>query len=283
MNKSLKGILKIVVDILTAFIFILLMIIIFTKVSMLYSGKDYFEIFGYSIFKIATGSMEPAISENDIIIVKKSDNYKVSDIITYKSDNAYITHRIISINDNTIIARGDANNASDRATDISTVIGKVIKIYKNLGIWQKIFTTPKILITIFLTLILFDFAFSYKSKDTTLPKKSKKSKPEIKNDDMERLVNEITAKVLESLNNKENIKPKEATEILDMTFISEPKKDVEKLSKKELEDLSEKLDNLDNEYTFKDLSQKEKDFIECTMRLDLTKLEDVVNNKIEWK
>ncbi len=44
-----------------------------------------------------------------------------------------------------------------------------------------------------------------------------------------------------------------------------------------------KLDNLDNEYTFKDLSQKEKDFIECTMRLDLTKLEDVVNSKIEWK
>lgn len=282
MNKNLKGILKIVIDILTTFIFVLLMIIILAKVKMLYSGKDYFEIFGYSVFKIATGSMEPAISENDIIIVKKCDEYKVSDIITYESNNAYITHRIVKMNDNTIIARGDANNAEDKATDVSAVIGKVVKIYKNLGIWQKIFTTPKILISVFLTLMLFDFAFSYKSKDKDGVKKKKKNDVVLKKDERQQLIDEIAAKVLESLNSR-TTEAKETTEILDITFISEPKGKKEKLSSEELKKLSSKLDTLDEEYSFKDLSQKEKNFIEYTMRLDLAKLEEAVKSKIDWK
>jgi hypothetical protein len=42
------------------------------------------------------------------------------------------------------------------------VIGKVVKVFSNMRIWQKIFTTPKIIIMIFATLILFDIAISYK-------------------------------------------------------------------------------------------------------------------------
>ena len=39
------------------------------------------------------------------------------------------------------------------------IIGKVIKIYYDAGIWQKILTTPSIIAMIFITLILFDFGY----------------------------------------------------------------------------------------------------------------------------
>ena len=45
-----------------------------------------------------------------------------------------------------------------------------------MGIWQKIFTTPKIIISIFITLILFDFAFSYKKDDKIKIKEIRKTK-----------------------------------------------------------------------------------------------------------
>ena len=129
---------------------------------MLNDNNNYFELFGYSIFNVATGSMEPTISQNDVILVKKQDHYKLNDIITFKKDKDFITHRIIKINDTYITTKGDANNAIDVAITQDVIIGKVIKIYENAGIWQKILTTPQVVVMIFVTLILFDLAFSYK-------------------------------------------------------------------------------------------------------------------------
>ena len=40
---------------------------------MMGSNKDYPEMFGYSVFSVATGSMEPTIKQYDIILVKKQD------------------------------------------------------------------------------------------------------------------------------------------------------------------------------------------------------------------
>ena len=111
--------------------------------------------------------MEPAISKNDIIITKKNSTYEINDIITFSKDKNYITHRIISKNNDTYITKGDANNTADNSIETSSIIGKVIKVYPNLGIWKEVFTNPKILVIIFITLVIFDIAFSYE------PKKSK--------------------------------------------------------------------------------------------------------------
>ena len=75
MSNKVTKILKLIVDILTAMVFVVLITIVLFKVKMMVSGKDYFEIFGYSFFTVATGSMEPAISQNDIILVKRSKEY----------------------------------------------------------------------------------------------------------------------------------------------------------------------------------------------------------------
>lgn len=160
----LKKITKIITNTILIILFIILAIIIFVKAKTLISGKNYFEFFGYSIFEVATGSMEPAISKNDIIITKKTDNYEINDIITFSKENDYITHRILSKNEDNYITKGDSNNTSDSPITNKDIIGKVIKVYPNLGIWKEVLTNPKILLIIFVTLVIFDIAFSYDTK-----------------------------------------------------------------------------------------------------------------------
>ena len=241
--KALKKILKTFVDILTFCVFLILLVVIFAKVKTMFSDKDYFEVFGYSVFSVSTGSMKPAINQNDVIIVKKSDHYEENDIITFRSDNAYVTHRIINIVGDSIVTKGDANNAKDVAIKEDVIVGKVIHVYSNLGVWQKILTTPKIIIMIFATLMLFDFAFSYKG---------------IKNKKNAKIVEKIKDIPLEQVN-------KTAEE--------------NKLSDIEIVELCRKTDAVKKgeEVSF---DKKEKEFLNYTVRLDLNELQKQIDSKM---
>ena len=205
----MRKVAEIFINVLTAIVFVFLAVIIFAKVNMLVTSKDYFELFGYSVFNVATGSMEPTIKQNDIIIVKMTDRYEIDDIVTFEKDDAYITHRIITINDNNLITKGDANNTNDVAIDKKSVLGKVVKILHNAGLWQKVLTSPKIIIMIFLTLVLFDFAFSYKG--------FKKEKLEETNEKID--INKISREELEEIYKKVNsVKTDEEKKNLEYTI-----------------------------------------------------------------
>ncbi len=88
-------------------------------------------IFGYRTLQVATGSMEPDIKVGEMVIIKKSDQYEVGDIITYEIEESYVTHRIIEKNDEKIITKGDANTAIDDPITESSIIGKVIWVISN--------------------------------------------------------------------------------------------------------------------------------------------------------
>ena len=202
--SKVKKISKYVVDFLTAIVFCFLIMIIISKVSMLFTGKQYFEIFGYSVFTVATGSMEPTISQNDIVIVKKTNDIKVNDIVTYEKEGNYITHRVISMSDDTLVTKGDANNTNDVSVPRSSLVGKVINVFEKGGVWQKIFTTPSVIIMMFVTLLLFDFAFSFKGFKK---KEVEETKPEVKKVETEGVaVNELT-------DNKQNVTKEEVQQI----------------------------------------------------------------------
>lgn len=189
----LKRVVKIITNTILVILFIILAIIIFVKAKTLLNGNNYFEMFGYSIFEVATGSMEPAISKNDIIITKKTNTYEINDIITFAKDKNYITHRILSKNNGTYITKGDANNTSDDPITSDVIIGKVIKIYPNLGIWKEVFSSPKILAIIFITLVIFDIAFSYEPKNNKkiTVKKLNTKKEEITKNEIKEIKNNI--------------------------------------------------------------------------------------------
>ena len=72
----MKKIVKFFVDFLTFAVFYLLILIILARVKMMITGKDYFEVNGYSVFSVTTGSMAPTINHNDIILVKSKDFFQ---------------------------------------------------------------------------------------------------------------------------------------------------------------------------------------------------------------
>jgi len=78
-------------------------------------------IFGKSVLKVVTGSMEPSIHTNDYIVVEKTDtdDLREGDIISFYSDqndikDKLVVHRIIGKNpDGSYITKGDANPVQD--------------------------------------------------------------------------------------------------------------------------------------------------------------------------
>ena len=94
-------------------------------------------IFGKSLLIIATPSMTGAIDAGDAIIIKKSDDYAVGDIITYfPADEATsVTHRIVRIEGDKYYAKGDANNSEDPdPIVISQIAGKMVGRIPKIGI-----------------------------------------------------------------------------------------------------------------------------------------------------
>lgn len=81
---------------------------------------------GFGIAIVLSGSMEPEISINDLVIIKKKDSYKKGEIIVYQKENTLIVHRIVSINKNEIITKGDANTLIDDPIIKSDIKGKII-------------------------------------------------------------------------------------------------------------------------------------------------------------
>lgn len=133
--------------------------------------KDYCNIFGYTAFKVVSGSMSNTINVGDIVIVKIKDEQEQffeNDIIVFKQDNYIITHRIISIEQNKITTKGDANNTEDKTINKEQIIGKVTNVITNFETWKKVFASPKVFISTTITIILFALAFMVEdnSKDS---------------------------------------------------------------------------------------------------------------------
>jgi signal peptidase I len=112
---------------------------VFVLLTVLLTGSgEAPSILGYSVFRVMTGSMEPTIPTDALIVVQKVDpvGLEVGDIISFYSrdpslDGAVNTHRIIAIDQKdgaySFTTRGDANNIDDHyQTTEADLIGKVI-------------------------------------------------------------------------------------------------------------------------------------------------------------
>ena len=81
---------------------------------------------GFGAAVVLSGSMEPELSVNDLIIVSDADSYERNDIVVYQEGRTLVVHRIISIDGETVVTKGDANNTEDAPIQLSTIKGKVI-------------------------------------------------------------------------------------------------------------------------------------------------------------
>lgn len=115
---------------------------------------EYMNLFGYTVFKTETGSMKNTIGIGDFVIVKIGKDVEYNDIITFKEKNTFITHRIIEINDENIVTKGDNNTAKDEPISRENVVGKVVFIIKDVETWKKVFTDIKVIIPLGITVLL---------------------------------------------------------------------------------------------------------------------------------
>lgn len=174
MLKAMNKILWLIETILVVIIIITIFIIGFNFYQLKILKKDYVNFFGYSVFEVVSNSMAPTIEKKDIIIVKVDSELKKNDIITYKLDNSFVTHRITDIKADYFVTRGDANNSQDTPISKKEVIGEVIQIAPNLGLWRDVLMTPSVLLSILVTLALFNFTvFNMNGSNKNVKKKEK--------------------------------------------------------------------------------------------------------------
>lgn len=86
--------------------------------------------------------MEPCLKTNDLVIIKKFDDYNIGDIVTYTDKGIYVTHRIISKKNNTFVTKGDANSAEDEPIYKNSIVGKVIYQFKVFSFFSSILISP---------------------------------------------------------------------------------------------------------------------------------------------
>lgn len=289
----LKKIIKWIVNALTAILLVILILVIYGKCVTTFTDNAYPNYFGYTLFEVASGSMEPALYTNDVILIKlDKENLKNNDIIAFQSDNTIITHRVILIDEDTITVKGDNNNTIDSPINRSQVIGKVTKVFPKLSIWKKIITEPKILIAIFITLVLFDFALSY--KDNSSDKISKKLDEALGNDETP-IAKQITKETVIEKPKKKAIEAENLLELTRKIDLEEINKLLEnkeiKLDNKEIVKLKQTIskyeDEINNnkaeekEVPLPKFNEKQKEFIEYTLRLDLNQIQKKIKNKIK--
>ena len=149
---------------------LIMVVVVITIIGLYYMAqvkilnKDYANIFGYTFFEVATGSMANTINIGDIVVVKVNEVFKENDIIVYKEENSFITHRVIKIDGQDLITRGDANNSEDKPIKSDQILGKVIYIIPKIGIWRKVLASPEILGMIIIFIILLGIVLMLTSK-----------------------------------------------------------------------------------------------------------------------
>ena len=167
-NKKHKT--KIIKSILVKLIYILALPIIIWNLSMIIQTiQNPYEtpsMFGIKIFCIISGSMEPNISVNDLVLIKEvpQEEIGVKDIICFDNRGERITHRIVDMYEENgkiyYITQGDANNTEDsRPVEYENIEGKYIGKIPKVGsivLALKSKTTLGIVLAVLIILYIFE-------------------------------------------------------------------------------------------------------------------------------
>lgn len=128
---------------------------------------------GNPFYVVSSGSMEPVLKVNDVIIVRDGGSWQdltIGDIIVFdrpEGGDRVIVHRIADIDvdangERVVRTQGDANPASIPGTDYpirqDDYIGKVIYVIPGIGVITKVISPPVnyIIIAIILAILFFN-------------------------------------------------------------------------------------------------------------------------------
>lgn len=187
MIKKCKKLFFHLINIVSVIIIVMAVCVLLTVV--LTKSGEAPNIFGYSVFRVLTGSMEPTIETNSLIVVKRTDpsEIKKDDIISFYSKDpshggAVNTHRVVSAEQDgeqwCYTTKGDANQVVDSyITTSNELIGKVVFTSHPLGILVRLLANPLIFIPVIL-IPLFIILFTNLIRTIRLAKQMAKEEEE---------------------------------------------------------------------------------------------------------
>lgn len=85
----------------------------------------------YPIASITSGSMWPTLKKGDLVLIKginDKSEINIGDIVVYQNPEGFTIHRIVEMNENKIVTKGDANNTSDKPVEYEEIIGKTLTV-----------------------------------------------------------------------------------------------------------------------------------------------------------
>ena len=258
------------------FLGILVALCIYTFIMTDVLKKDYANIFGYTYFVVATGSMSGTIEVNDVVIVKLGEDVDVNDIITYQgSQGEFITHRVIKKVGNQIITQGDVNNTEDEPITTDDVVGEVKMVISPSFVLKLI----AVLLIVFILLAFLNFDKIFKKyiigeDDNYKPTRKKGQVPE------ELFSTQPVKKEEPSTGNTVNIPIEEILKIQKDQELAEVEDEIEVLETEEIIDID------DNNIITKERNsakEKEKELLEQILNLLRIKNDSLTITKMNKK
>lgn len=164
--KPIKLIGRILSIAVTVILAVILLCNIYAVIARAVTDDPQPDVFGWSWAVVISGSMEPEIGVDDLIVVHERDTYEVGDVISFESGDSVVTHRIIEKTDGFYTTRGDANNTTDDPVSADAVIGKVVANVPYIGLVIGYLRTPTGLIALAMIGVLIFVAPNLIEKNT---------------------------------------------------------------------------------------------------------------------
>lgn len=115
--------------------------------------KEVPQLFGYAQLVVLSGSMDPTLKVGDLIVVHEEQAYEEQDIITFRTETAPTTHRIVETKDTGFITKGDANNVEDEGiVTKNQIYGRVVMVIPKVGEWMLFMKQPVSMLIMILVL-----------------------------------------------------------------------------------------------------------------------------------
>lgn len=271
--KVAKNVLK---SIGYVFLGMIVTLCIYTFITTDLLKKEYTNVFGYTYFVVATGSMSGTIEVNDIVIVKLGNEAKVNDIITYKdAQGDFVTHRVKKQVGNKLITQGDVNNTEDLPISKEDMIGKV-----------QVVISPSFILKLIAVLLIIFILLAFLNFDKIFKKYIMKEEPTKKRLPKEGVPEELfyttpQKKEEKSTGNTVNIPIEEVLKIQKDQELEELEEDAV-----ELLEVEEIIDIDDNNIVTKQRNsakEKEKELLEQVLNLLRIKNDSLTITKINKK
>ncbi len=142
-KKIGRAVIRTVQGVIVAVLALIVLVNLYTLAARTLFHVEDPAVLGCRVAVVLTGSMEPAIRADDLVLVHRQEDYDAGDIIMFRSGGSTVTHRVTAVTAEGYRTRGDANNTEDAdTTPPEAVLGRVVLTLHGAGAVVRFLRTP---------------------------------------------------------------------------------------------------------------------------------------------